>query len=54
MKNKITVSFHIGEQEVKSLTPEQRSAMGQRLTETMSNYYTQHTQEFKEIKENKQ
>ena len=47
---KLTVTLHIGGKQVDTLTPEQCERMAQRLSETMSLYYTKHAEEFKNIK----
>ena len=51
MNKPLTVTLHIGGKQVDSLTPEQSEKMAQRLTETMSLYYTTKLDEFKKIKE---
>ena len=48
----LTVTLHIGGKEVETLTEEQREAMAQRLSESMSLYYTAHPEEFRKIKSN--
>lgn len=51
MKNtKLTVTFHIGGKQVDELTEEQLDRMAERLSETMSAYYTAHPEELKNIK----
>ena len=51
MKNtKLTVTFHIGGQQVETLTAEQCERMAQRLSEAMSLYYTAHPKEFADLK----
>jgi hypothetical protein len=47
---KLTVTLHIGGRQVETLTEEQRDKMAQRLTESMSLYYTSHSDEFRTIK----
>ena len=47
---KLTVTLHIGGKQVDKLTPDQSERMAQRLTETMSIYYTAHSEEFRNIK----
>lgn len=49
-KNTLTVTLHIGDKQVDKLSPEQCERMAQRLTETMSLYYTSHPEERKEIR----
>ena len=53
MTKPLTVTLHIGGKQVDTLTEEQRERMAQRLSETMSVYYTAHPDEFLKIKENK-
>ena len=50
MKNTLTVTLHIGGQQVDKLTAEQSERMAQRLSETMSLYYTAHPEEFSKLK----
>ena len=47
---KLTVTLHIGGKQVETLTEEQRDRMAERLTETMSLYYTSRAEEFRSIK----
>ena len=49
-KKQLTVTLFVGGKQVDSLTPEQRQRMADRLSKTMSNYYTGHVDEYKEIK----
>lgn len=51
MANKpLTVTLHIGGKQVDKLTEEQCEKISQRLSETMSLYYTSHPDEFQKIK----
>lgn len=50
MKNTLTVTLHIGGNQVDKLTTEQSERMAKRLSETMSLYYTAHPTEFTQIK----
>ena len=51
MKNApLTVTLHIGGQQVDKLTPDQCKRMAQRLSEAMSLYYTANPTEFTQIK----
>ena len=50
MNKPLTVTLHIGGQQVDTLTTEQREQMARRLTETMSLYYTPRAEEFRKIK----
>lgn len=47
---KLTVTLHIGGKQVDNLTAEQSERMAQRLSETMSLYYTAHPEEFSKLK----
>lgn len=47
----LTVTLFVGGKQVDTLTPEQRERMAQRLSKTMSIYYTAHPDEFQKIKE---
>ena len=52
MKRKeLTFTLHIGGKQVETLTEEQREKMAQRLSETMSRYYTVHPEEFLLLKD---
>lgn len=46
----LTVTLHVGDQEIERLSDEQLEAMATRLGETMSTYYTAHPEEYKKIK----
>lgn len=46
-KKEITCTFYVGDKQVEELTPEQLETMSQRLSETMSAYYTKHPEEYK-------
>ena len=48
-KNQLTVTLFVGGKQVDKLTAEQRERMAQRLSKTMSVYYTAHTDEFQKI-----
>lgn len=50
MSKPLTVTLHIGGKQVESLSPDQSNRMAQRLSEVMSLYYTNHKEEFKNIK----
>jgi hypothetical protein len=50
MKNKLTVTLHIGGKQIDSLTPEQSERMAQKLSEVMSLYYTTHIDEYNKLK----
>lgn len=53
MKDKpLTVTLHIGGKQVDTLTAEQSERIAQKLSNTMSLYYTAHPEEFKKIKQN--
>lgn len=49
-ETKLTVTLHIGGKQVDTLTPEQRERMAERLSETMSRYYTANPKEYQKIK----
>lgn len=51
MSKPLTVTLHIGGKQIEELTPEQCERMAQRLSETMSRYYSQHPEEFAKIKD---
>lgn len=48
----LTTTMYVGGKEVESLTEEQIEKMAQKLSETMSVYYTAHPEEFRKIKSN--
>ena len=50
MNKPLTVTLHIGGKQVDKLTAEQCEQMAQRLTDTMSLYYTAHLDEYQKIK----
>ena len=51
MRNKpLTFTLHIGGKQVDKLTEEQLERMAQRLSDTMSTYYTAHPNEYQKIK----
>jgi hypothetical protein len=50
---KLTATLHIGGCQVESLTPEQSERMAERLSETMSIYYTAHPEEYRKIRSEK-
>lgn len=47
----LTVTFHIGGKQVEKPSDEQCERMAQKLSETMSLYYTARPQEYLKIKE---
>lgn len=47
---KLTVTLHIGGKQVETLTEEQRDKMAQRLTESMSLYYTANPDQYSKLK----
>ena len=47
----LTVTLFVGEEQVDTLTPEQRKCIAQKLSERMSIYYTAHLDEFLKIKD---
>lgn len=52
MNGPLTVTLHIGGKQVDRLTPEQSKKMAERLTETMSLYYTKNLDEFQKLRRN--
>jgi hypothetical protein len=51
MKNRpLTVTLHIGGKQVERLTEEQCERMAQKLSETVSRYYTAHPDEYLKLK----
>ena len=50
MSKLLTVTLHIGGKQIEKLTPEQCERMAQRLSETMSRYYSQHPDEYQKLK----
>lgn len=50
MKKPLTVTLHIGGKQVDTLTDEQREHIAQRLSETVSRYYSSHPEEYQKIK----
>ena len=49
---KLTCTFFVGKTKVDKLTPEHLDKMAQRLGETMSLFYTQHIDEYKQLNNN--
>ena len=49
-KKELTVTLFVGGKQIDTLTPEQKESMAQRLSKTMSSYYTAHIDEYKKIK----
>lgn len=49
-KKKLTVTLHIGGEQVEKLTDEQVARMAERLSETMSRYYSANPGEMKQMK----
>ena len=50
MNKPLTVTFYVGGKQVDKLTDVQKDRIAQRLTESMSIYYTAHPQEFMKLK----
>lgn len=46
----LTVTLHIGGKQVDTLTEEQREKIAQKFSESFSNYYTAHPEEYKKLK----
>ena len=51
-EKKLTCTFFVGNTQVDKLTPEHIDKMAQRLGEVLSLYYTQHPNEYRQIKTN--
>ena len=51
MNKPLTVTLHIGDKQIDKLTDEQCEKMAQRLSETMSRFYSQHITEFTKLKD---
>lgn len=49
-ESKLTVTFHIGGEQVERLTPEQSKRVAEQLSKTMSLYYTAHPEEYQNLK----
>ena len=50
MKNApLTVTLHVGGKQVDKLTEQQCERLSDRLSETMSRYYTSHSEEYKRM-----
>ena len=49
-KAQLTCTFYIGGKQVDKLTPEQTKKMAERLSETLSLYYTRHPEEYLKLK----
>ena len=45
----LTVTLYIGEKQIDKLTEEQKEIMAQRLSNSMSLYYTQHPDEYEKL-----
>jgi hypothetical protein len=50
MSKPLTVTLHIGGKQVDKLTEQQCERMADRLSETMSRYYTSHSEEYQRMK----
>ena len=51
-EQKLTCTFYVGGKQVDKLTPEHLDKMAQRLGEALSIYYSQHPDEYKQLKTN--
>ena len=49
-QQKLTYTFYVGGVQVEKLTPEQTKRMADRLSETMSLYFSNHMDEFVKLK----
>ena len=50
MKKELTVTLHIGGEQVETLTEEQRDRLAERMSEAVSLYYTAHLDEYQKLK----
>lgn len=50
MKKELTVTLHIGGEQVETLTEEQRDRLAERMSEAVSLYYTAHLDEYLKLK----
>ena len=50
MNRPLTVTLHIGGKRIEELTAEQSERMAQKLSETMSIYFTAHPKEYQAMK----
>lgn len=50
MSKPLTVTLHIGGKQIDKLTAEQCDRMAQKLSETMSSYYSHNISEFQKMK----
>lgn len=48
-QQQLTYSFYVGGVKVDKLTPEQLDRMSERLSKSMSEYYTQHPDEYRRL-----
>ena len=48
-KKELTVTFFVGENQVDEITPEQAKRMADRLSKTLSIYYTAHAEEYQKM-----
>lgn len=49
-RKEITIKLFVGDKEVETLTEEQREVIAQRLSKTMSTYYTAHPEQYAKLK----
>ena len=49
-KRQLTVTLHIGDKQIDTLTTEQRERMSNRLSKTMNKYYSSHPLEYEQMK----
>ena len=50
---KLTVTLHIGGEQIEKLTPEQCERIAEKLGEVMSTYYTANPDEYRNLKNSK-
>ena len=51
-KKRLTVTLHIGDKQIDTLTTEQREQMANRLSKAMNLYYSSHPTEYEQMKGN--
>lgn len=50
-KKPLTVTYYVGDKQVDRLSPEQLEKISDRLSETMSRYYSQNPQQYANIED---
>jgi hypothetical protein len=49
-KKQLTVTLHIGDKQIDTLTTEQRERMANRLSQAMNLYYSSHPMEYEQMR----